>query len=268
MRKTIFVLIDGCSDWVAKNHFGYLEHLAECETMSRYKVLGELPSSSRPMYETLLTGCKALVHGITSNMICRQSKCENIFSLCKKQGLHTAAAAYYWVSELYNRAPFSHTEDRIQLGTEKNIENGIFYYEDTYPDSHVLLDAEYLRQTYCPDFLMVHTMAIDDIGHKFGEKSREQAQCAVKFENVFSVLLSKWMEEGYQVLITSDHGMDMNGTHGGNQEDIRTLPLYIFAPKANIELGDGIISQLQIAPILCELLGISRGKEMVEIAKK
>lgn len=38
----------------------------------------------------------------------------------------TAAAAYHWVSELYNRAPYSIFEDRIQHDETKNIQHGIF----------------------------------------------------------------------------------------------------------------------------------------------
>ena len=64
---------------------------------------GELPSMSRPMYETSLTGLPSSVHGITHNQVVRPSAFPNVFSLCRQQGLVTAAAAYQWMSELYSR---------------------------------------------------------------------------------------------------------------------------------------------------------------------
>ena len=35
-------------------------------------------------------------------------------------------------------------EDRIQLDTDLPIENGLFYFEDHYPDSHLFAEAAWL----------------------------------------------------------------------------------------------------------------------------
>jgi predicted AlkP superfamily pyrophosphatase or phosphodiesterase len=205
MGKTILVLIDGCSDILAKTHLGYLEHLAEAGVVARYTMQGELPSSSRPMYETLLTGLPIHKHGITSNLVCQNSKSPNIFSLCRAQGLKTAAAAYYWMCELYANAPFIHTKHRMQFGADSAIQNGIYYFEDNYPDTHVLCEGEYLRSTYDPDFLLLHTMNIDDIGHKFGEGSKEQAACAMKLDVILGSMLPALIKMEYHIIVTSDY---------------------------------------------------------------
>ena len=76
-------------------------------------------------------------------MTVRLSKGQSIFHIAKEHGLTTATSAYYWVSELYNRAPFNHMEDRLQLDTHLPIDNGMFYFEDHYPDSHVFADAKH-----------------------------------------------------------------------------------------------------------------------------
>ena len=69
MSKTIFVLLDGCTYEGAKENLGYLEHLIESEKGIKLKIKGELPSMSRPMYETLLWDFNALGYKdqITSN---------------------------------------------------------------------------------------------------------------------------------------------------------------------------------------------------------
>lgn len=56
MDKTIFVLLDACQYEAAGKYLGYLEHMIDYNKGAKYKVLGELPSLSKPMYATLLPG--------------------------------------------------------------------------------------------------------------------------------------------------------------------------------------------------------------------
>lgn len=100
----------------------------------------------------LLTGTPAAKNGITANHIARLSYERSVFQLAVGAGLRTAAAAYHWVSELYNSAPFNPVTDRHQHDEGKPIQHGIFYYEDHYPDSHLFSDAEHLRLAYDPHF--------------------------------------------------------------------------------------------------------------------
>lgn len=269
MKKVIFVLLDGCTYDGAKENMGFLEHLIESKKGTKFKVKGELPSMSRPIYETILTGLPVSEHLIVNNIISRESKEENVFSLCKENNLKTAAAAYYWVSELYNKSPFNPIEDRIQLNSKNNIENGIFYYEDNYPDSHLFNDGEFLRSSFNPDFLFIHSMNIDNSGHKFGNNSAEYA-CSISWaDTILGLYLPKWISEGYSVIVTSDHGMNENKIHGGNDYIQRYVPLYIFSSgESNMKKGDfteGEVSQLNLAPLVCKLLGINKSKKMKDI---
>lgn len=269
MKKVIFVLLDGCTYDGAKENMGFLEHLIESNKGTKFKVKGELPSMSRPIYETLFTGLPVSEHLIVNNIISRKSKEENIFSLCKKNNLRTAAAAYHWFSELYNKSPFNPIEDRIQLNTDRNVENGIFYYEDHYPDNHLFNDGEFLRSNFNPDFLFIHSMNIDDAGHKFGSNSEEYACSISKADTILGLYLPNWIEEGYNVIVTSDHGMNENKIHGGNDYIQRYVPLYIFSnEESNMQKGDFSekeISQLNLAPLVCKLLEIDRSKRMKDI---
>src|SRR3990170_5214791 len=106
MAKTILILSDGLRYDVAKDNMGFLGHLVETKQASLCKIIGELPSMSRPMYETVHTGLPSSEHGIVANSIVRLSEKPNIFQAVKSAGKVTAAAAYFWYSELYNRAPF------------------------------------------------------------------------------------------------------------------------------------------------------------------
>ncbi len=263
MAKTVFVLLDGCNYQTATDNLGYLEHLTETGAAAKCRVRGELPSSSRPMYETLLTGLPVLEHGIASNLAVRLSRCENIFSLCRKNGLSTAAAAYYWVSELYVRAPFNHRTDRFLNDTDCAIQHGMFYFEDNYPDSHVLADAFYLLQHNDPDFLMIHTMNIDDAGHAFTSASPQYAKAAAKADILLSLFVPELMEAGYNIVITSDHGMNQFGLHGGNTDEQRETALYLLSRSARRgDFTKNAIPQLCVAPLLCACLNIERAPGM------
>lgn len=266
MAKTIFILLDGCGNKLAKENFGFLEHMCEQKHAARYNVRGEIPSSSRPLYELLLTGAFVCDHGIVNNLIVRESNEQSIFSLCRKNNLSTAAAAYHWISELYQSAPFSHLKDRFQFGTQGHIQNGIFYFEDMYPDSHVLCDAEYLRAAYMPDFLLVHTMNIDDIGHRYGSGSKEHAVSALKLDTLLSTVIPLWLQAGYSIVITADHSMNALGLHGGNTPELRDLPLYLLSDSIKKGIFEKqLIPQRLMAPLLCRLLDIEASEAMCRI---
>lgn len=267
MGKLVLVLIDGLRCDTAFRHMGFMEHLLEMNAASRYTVRSELPSMSRPIYEVLMTGTPVLENGIYSNEISRLSKEENLFSLASSNGLKTAAAAFCWFSELYNKTPFNPVTDRLQINTTRPIHNGIFYFKDitgTYPDSHLVADAEVLRSHFQPDLLLVHPMNTDDTGHAYGSESSEYVRSVVRIDYILSNVLPLWLGSGYTVLVTGDHGMNKWGAHGGNGDDERLVPMYIAGPAASGgNYSDTVLPQLIIAPLCCKILGIPKGRKMV-----
>lgn len=260
--KVIAVVIDGLRYDAACQYMAFAEHLVEQRQAARFKVRSELPSLSRPLYEVLLTGTPPVISGISANHIVRASREKSLFHLAREHGLITAAAAYYWVSELYNRAPFQWPEDREQIHPQRPIQYGSFYFEDVYPDSHLLADAERLRTAYSPHFLYIHTMGVDDAGHRYGGRSREYVQAVLRIDALLSQLVPVWLAEGYGIVITSDHGMTEEGIHGGTSDDERLVPLY--AIHSIIEPGQYAdeVPQLAVAPLICQLLGIPPSPRM------
>lgn len=265
MGKTIFVLLDACQFEGGTVNLGYLEHMTDYKICAKYKVKGEMPSLSRPMYETLMTGLPANKHGITHNGCVRKSDKESLFYLCRKNGLKSGAAAYFWMSELYNYAPFDKMKDRMIVNQDGLIDYGIYYWEDTYPDTHLFADGEYIRKTYAPDFMLYHSMGIDMWGHMKGSESKEYAGAIAAVGEILSAYIPQWLEEGNNVVITADHGMNPLGMHGGSDAIQRDTPLYIFSDKVlKGRFDDEYISQLNIAPLLCRLLEISPSEDMIQ----
>lgn len=254
-KKVILVVLDGLSYQVAHDCMGYLQGLVESNNATRYQLECELPSLSRPLYECLLTGMSPVESGIVNNDIVRLSHFDSIFSLARQANKVTAAAAYYWVSELYNNAPFVPQRDRFTLNSERPIQYGCFYQADSYPDDHLFLDAEYLRNSFNPDFLLIHPMNIDDAGHKFGLDSSQYRNSARRADNILGYWLPNWIAQGYQILITSDHGMNNDRSHGGSLAEERNVPLYVIG-EAFSHQPQLTLAQTALCGSICALLNI------------
>lgn len=255
--KVVLVLSDGLRDDVAAERMGFLEHLIETAQGSRYRVRGELPTLSRPMYETVHTGLPVTQHGIVSNQIVRLSSVPSIFQVAVQNGRTTAAAAYYWFSELYNRAPFDMVDDREVDDAALLIQHGRFYTEDGYPDQELFLAGASLVRKYGPDYLLLHPMGMDHIGDTLGPDTAEYRNNAILQDMLLANLVPEWLQRGYTVLVTGDHGVGADRSHGGTTPDVRMVPLYIL-PSTGRGKGDTrkTISQLQLAPTVLALLGL------------
>ena len=263
MAKTVFVILDGCGYDLAQECCGFLEHMAESGNAAKYRVQSQLPSMSRPLYATLLTGLPVCRHGVGNNLMSAKLDAQSVFSLCREQDLSTAAAAYFWMSELFVHGPFDYAAHRYQLQGEGAIQRGIYYFEDDYPDSHLFMDAEFLRRAFAPDFLLAHSMNIDHTGHVHGVGSMQRSLAAIKADAVLASLVPMWLASGANLAVTADHGAGAHGLHGGNTPEQRTVPLYLLGKGVrNGIFTDAAISQLWVAPLLCKMLGIAPGKEM------
>ena len=254
MSKVVFILLDGLRYETARDCLGYMEALVRAREAQAYEVASELPSLSRPLYETLMTGLPPARHGVTGNGVVRRSQVESVFSLASAAGLVTAAAAYAWFFELYNQAPFS-PEFRHIRDFPGGIRHGSFYWDDSYPDSHLFADADLLLRAHAPDFLLVHSMNIDDAGHRHGGGSAEYRGATRKASELLAVHLPRWRAEGYSVIVTSDHGMSDDGDHGGPHPDEARVPLYTVGERFTLD-ESAYTPQTQIAGLLCRLLGI------------
>lgn len=261
--KVIVVLCDALRDDVAAAQMGYLEHLVEQKLATRYTAIAQMPTMSRPNYETIHTGVPCSVHGITNNYEVRRSNMPNIFSLAQKQGLITAASAFYWYSELYNgTVPYDPVMHREVDDESLWIQHGRFYgvpaLHTEQPDVEVFAAGGMLARRFYPDYLLIHPMQLDEAGENYGGDSVQYRRAVIAQDTIIANLVPQLKPAGYTILVTADHGMNNDpSTHGGSRPEVRHVPLYIIPAD-----GDGVgntgqqVSQLQIAPTICNLLNI------------
>ncbi|GAB3450068.1 alkaline phosphatase family protein [Insolitispirillum peregrinum] len=258
-HKVIFVLIDGLAWQVAHDCMGHLQGLCEAGRASLYRLTSALPSLSRPLYECLLTGIPPVDSGVVHNQITRLSTRTSLFHLARAAGLTTAAASYHWISELYNRSPYLAVRDRFTDDPALPIQHGIFYHADSYPDDHLLLDGEYLRQRHDPDLLLIHSMNVDDAGHHAGYDSPQYRNAARRMDIFLSDHLPGWLDAGYQVIVTSDHGMNNDRSHGGILAEERQVPLFTLG-SAFSHAPEVAVRQIELCGLAADLLGLSHDK--------
>jgi predicted AlkP superfamily pyrophosphatase or phosphodiesterase len=257
--KVILVLIDGLAWQVAHDGMGYLQGLCEAGRARLHRLDSALPSLSRPLYECILTGVEPIDSGIVNNGVSRLSNQSSVFHLARAAGLSTAAAAYHWVSELYNRSPYLAVRDRHTDDASLPIQHGVFYHDDAYPDDHLLLDAEMLRRRHDPDLLLIHPMNVDDAGHRHGYDSAQYRNAARRIDAQLSEPLAAWLAQGYQVLVTSDHGMNRDRTHGGVLPEERQVPLFLLGDRFRHDV-DAAPAQNELCGLVADLLGIEHDK--------
>jgi predicted AlkP superfamily pyrophosphatase or phosphodiesterase len=257
MGKVILVVSDALRDDVAAAQMGYLEHLVEVKRATRYTVIAEMPTMSRPLYETIHTGVPVTEHGVITNQVVCRSRMPNVFQSAVDAGKTTAAIAYSWYSELYNSVPYDPVDHREVDDPSLLIQHGRFYTEDEYPDIELFRTAAMVIRRFAPDYVLIHPMGMDDLGHKFGADSRQYRNNAVFQDVILGNLIPECLAGGYTVLVTGDHGMDNDHMHGGSTPEVRNVPLYII-PSNGKGTGDTekTVSQLRIAPTVCRLLGV------------
>lgn len=115
-----------------------------------------------------------------------------------------------------------------------------------------------MRRRYHPDFLLIHPMNIDDVGHRHGLSSPLYRNAARNADGLLARYLADWLAAGYQVMITADHGMNDDHSHGGVLPEERQIPLLVFGEA--FSQNDANPQQTELCGTLCELLQVVHDK--------
>jgi predicted AlkP superfamily pyrophosphatase or phosphodiesterase len=225
MNKLVLLLVDGLRADTARDYCGYLQALKEAGRAYWGSLHCELPSLSRPLYATVINGRPPLAHGILGNGQAGEACGETLFHRLHGGGLRSAVLAYHWFYELLAGEVFDPLCHRDAALPQVGVSEARWYWEDDYPDSHLLADAESLRRAASPDLLFVHPMGLDLAGHRHGGESDAYRYAARRLDQLLAQCLPRWHAAGYDLLLTSDHGMQADGWHGGPLPAEREVPL-------------------------------------------
>lgn len=123
------------------------------------------------------------------------------------------------------------------------------------------------------DVLIAHFLGVDHCGHKHGPHHPEMAKKLSQMDQVIQGLIER-LENDTLLVVAGDHGMTMNGDHGGDSELEVSAALFLYSPTA---LFPGVppeepevIPQVSLVPTLALLLGLpipfgNTGEVMAEL---
>ncbi len=167
-HRVILIVLDGLNHLVGHHAMGYLNALCEAGRGRYYTLSCELPAMSRPLYECLLTGDRPVDSGVVNNDVVRRSHGTSCLTWlagkasARRRGLSLGKRALPRGALRPHAAPVSASAGCRHPGRA-------FLLAGSLSGRPSIQRCEMLRQLNDPDFLLVHSMNIDDAGHRHGE---------------------------------------------------------------------------------------------------
>ncbi|XP_031233019.1 GPI ethanolamine phosphate transferase 3 isoform X2 [Mastomys coucha] len=109
------------------------------------------------------------------------------------------------------------------------------------------------------DVLIAHFLGVDHCGHKHGPHHPEMAKKLSQMDQVIQRLIEH-LENDTLLVVAGDHGMTVNGDHGGDSELEVSATLFLYSPTALFPSvppeEPEVIPQVSLVPTLALLLGL------------
>ncbi|MCG6857317.1 MAG: alkaline phosphatase family protein [Salaquimonas sp.] len=262
--KLLLIVIDGVPWRNFRRLFGNLEGWIINGDARVWKMRAVVPSVSAPCYASIHTGTPPQVHGILSNEVRLRVRQPDIFSEVAKSGGKSGAVTHSYWSEFFNRHPFDFVRDIEYDEPDGPIHHGRFHTMTGYGhdnqmtpcDADLFATLTMLTVRHGIDYGIAHSCTLDSMGHRFGHDNVTMDHACAMMDAMLAAFLPGWLQAGYEVIVTADHGQTDRGHHGGHEDIQQDTALYYFGPgKGPAE--DTLIDQLQLAPTVLSRLGVA-----------
>ncbi|MFN4098601.1 MAG: alkaline phosphatase family protein [Pararhodobacter sp.] len=263
-RKLLLIILDGVpyANW--RRYFGGLEGWVASGEARVWTMRSVLPSMSGPCYASIHSGVAPQVHGVLSNGHIQRVELPDIFSETRKAGGTTGAVTHSWWSEFFNRAPFQHVRDiEYDEPGSASINHGRFHTMTGYDhvnqatpsDVDLFATLTSLCLRFGLDYGILHSCTLDSMGHRYGHDCAEMDHACALMDAMLAKFLPDWLQMGYEVIVTADHGQSLRGHHGGTGSDQQDVALYYFGAGEG-PAKDVLLDQRQLAPTILSRLGV------------
>src|SRR5262249_39966932 len=200
-------------------------------------VEGVFPTVTYPSHTTMITGVRPAVHGILQNRIFEAQntpqtkewywfadalKTETLWNLAKKSGLVTAAVGWpvtvgadidYNVPEIADPKESPPTWKRTeQYATPGLIAKALAggTSGDNTTDGRRCAISEFIINTYKPNLMLIHVIALDDAHHKNGPRTPPAFETAERMDGYVGRIIEATKKAGIfdqtTFVLVSDHG--------------------------------------------------------------
>ena len=270
--KLLLLIIDGVPWRNWRRLFGNLEAWVDAGEAQVWKIKAPLPSTSAPCYASIHTGVVPALHGCTSNDDVTRLSIPDIFSEVRKAGGVTGAVAHSMWSEFFNRAPFEPIRDiEYDEPDSSSIMHGRFHTmtgdwganQMTPSDTDLFATLTMLGQRFDLNYGLLHTCTLDSMGHRFKQADEKMEGGCYLLDAQLAPYIKRWRDEGYDIIVTADHGQTDRGHHGGRGDDQQDTALYYFGSAQGPD-SNTVLKLTQIAPTVLTLLGVAIPDTMTE----
>ncbi|MDQ2067331.1 alkaline phosphatase family protein [Xinfangfangia sp. CPCC 101601] len=263
MTKLLLIIIDGVPYRNWRRLFGNLEGWVEHGDAQVRRMRSVLPSTSASCYASIHTGVPPQEHGIWTNGGIKRLEFPDIFSELTKAGKTTGAVTHSYWSEFFNRAPFDVVRDIEYDEPGGPITHGRFHTMAGYNLINQMTPSDFdlfgtltrLCEVKSIDYGIYHSCTLDSMGHRFFHDCQEMDHACFLMDATLAPFIQRWRDNGYEVIVTADHGQDDRGHHGGTTEDQRDFAFYYFG-DAKLPPQDVVLDQLALAPSILTRMGV------------
>jgi predicted AlkP superfamily pyrophosphatase or phosphodiesterase len=261
--KLLLIILDGVPYRNWRRLMGNLEGWVQSGEAQVWKMRSVLPSTSACCYASIHTGVTPQVHGILSNENRFRVAQPDLFSEISKAGGKTGAVTHSYWSEFFRSYPFDLVEDMEYDEPGGPITHGRFHTMTGYnarnqmtpSDVDLFATLTMLTKRHGIDYGILHTCTLDSMGHRYGHDCHEMDHAVYAMDGMLAAFLPGWIDAGYEVIVTADHGQTDRGHHGGHDDEMQDFALYYFGPGKGPK-GDILLDQLQLAPTVLSRLGV------------
>ncbi len=264
-NKLLLIIIDGVPWRNFVRLFGNLEGWVKSGHARRFRMSACLPSISGPCYASIHTGVTPQIHGIFLNELRRRIEMPDIFSQIARAGGRNGAVAHSYWSEFFNRYPFDPVMDIEYDEPEGPIHHGRFHTMTGYNHDNQMTPSDadlfgtltMLTERHGIDYGMLHTCTLDSMGHRHGHDNVTMDHACATMDAMLAAFLPRWLQNGYEVIVTADHGQTDRGHHGGHEDLQQEVALYYFGSGETLARPDEMLEQVQLAPSILQRMGVA-----------
>lgn len=261
--KLLLIILDGVPYRNWRRLMGNLEGWVQSGEARVWKMRAVLPSTSACCYASIHTGVSPQEHGIRSNEYRFRVDKPDLFSEITRAGGKTGAVTHSYWSEFFNRFPFDEVMDLEYDEADGPITHGRFHTMTGYnhrnqmtpSDTDLFGTLTMLTKRFGIDYGILHTCTLDSMGHRYGHDCGEMDHAVYAIDAQLANFLPQWIADGYEVIVTADHGQTDRGHHGGREDEQQDFALYYFG-KGDGPHPDTLLDQLQLAPTILTRLGV------------
>lgn len=242
-QHLLFVIVDGLRYDIATDPALMPRFSAAMKQHRSADILAGPVSMTSSAVQSFASGQRGRLEQIARNINPDPPPFQSWMQNARERGLRVALVG----DRTWNAAYGSHFDE--QRLDPPGVAIDVDYNEQTLRDGRELL-------SHAPNALILHFVTPDHQGHAYGVRSNQYRAHITSFDGLLFDLLAEVGPE-WTVMVTSDHGANDAGDHGGDVLIHRRSPIFAYGPGIAPPGGPSPrLDQVDVAGTLAALLGV------------